>query len=268
MQLDFYKPKNEILKKYIEGYYFISPSQKHQPITYWTFPNNYFIVSVNVGANIDMKERSIIISNSGKDNITSDFVTHYTSPIEVIYSDAVAEITIYFKPTGINHFVDKADKFFKEKNALDFNPYFDFDEVMKRIFTLEDRTHQIEMFEQFWLSKFLQKDLQLIEQILLDLESEMSIVEVATKYNISRQYLNTLCVKYIGKSPSEYRKIHRFRAALQRKKDTKNLTHLTFDSLFYDQSHMIKDFKKLTKLNPNSFFKNVDVEKENIWFFI
>lgn len=268
MQLDFYRPKNEILKKYIEGYYFISPTPKHQTITYWTFPNNYFIVSVNRGASIEMTERNIIISNSDQDNIISDFVTHYTSPIEVIYTDAVPEITIYFKPLGINYFVDKADKFFKEKNALNFNPFSDFDEVMKRIFMLEDRSQQIEMFEQFWLSKFLQKDFQLIEQILFDLESEMNIVEIAAKYNFSRQYLNTLCVKHIGKSPSEYRKIHRFRAALQRKKNTKNLTHLTFDSLFYDQSHMIKDFKTLTKLNPNSFFKHVDVEKANIWFFI
>ncbi|NMH29316.1 AraC family transcriptional regulator [Flavobacterium silvaticum] len=268
MKLDFYQPKNAILKKYIEGYYFIQRQENHKSIEYWTFPNNFFIVSVNLGARVEISQDKIYIASSGEDSVTADFVTRYTKPIEVIYKDVIQEITIYFKPLGIHHFIPKTDLLFEQENGVGFNPFPDFYTVMKELFRLEDRSIQIEKLEQYWLSKFITKDLQLAEFILRDVEADLKINEIAEKHGISRQHLNTLFVKYLGKSPSEYRKIHRFRAALLKKKTTKSLTHLTYESLFYDQSHMVKDFKALTKSNPQAFFKSVDVEKENVWLFI
>ena len=110
--------------------------------------------------------------------------------------------------------------------------------------------------------------MQLIEDILLDMESDLKISDIALKYNISRQHLNTLFTKIVGKPCSEYRKINRFRSAIEKKKNAKNLTQLTYDNLFYDQSHMIKDFKGLTKVSPQTFFKKTDIDKKNIWLYI
>ena len=78
---------------------------------------------------------------------------------------------------------------------------------------------------------------------------------------------------HLCKSPSDFKKIHRFREALKSKKDKKNsptLTALSYDMLFYDQSHLIKDFKSLTGLPPKNFFKNLtshDDGKIN-WLFL
>ena len=72
----------------------------------------------------------------------------------------------------------------------------------------------------------------------------------------------------MGKSPSEYRKIYRFRKSIIDKEQVKSLTELSHENLFYDQSHFIKDFRKLTHKNPKSFFKKVNTETEVLWFFV
>lgn len=266
--MEFYRPLDERLAKYIEGYYFISPRENPGSLHYWTFPNNFFIVSVNLGSKIEIGENRIFIRPSEDQNIMANFVSRYINPIEVIFENVSSEITIYFKPLGINHFIDDSHMLFQQRSAVDFNPFPDFYAVMKDILAGEDREIQRERLEQYWFSKLITKEFLMMEDIISDIESDLKIDEIACKNNFSRQYINKIFSKHIGKSPSEYRKIHRFRNAIDKQKNIRNLTELSHRSLFYDQSHLIKDFKQLTNVNPYSFFKKVDTSKEYVWLFI
>lgn len=268
MKIVFYRPTNTILKKYLEGYYFMLPDDSNQPFHYYTFPNNFFILSVAIGSQVMVNDNKIIISNSANKEVIADFLARYTKPVEILYKNQVPEITIYFKPLAINHFIENANLLFQQKNAINFNPFPDFFEKMKEILELKDQTKKIELLEHYWLSKYTPKDHKLIEDILMDVESDLKIADIASKYNISRQHLNNLFSKTVGKPCSEYKKINRFRATIEKKKNAKNLSQLTYDNLFYDQSHMIKDFKELTRISPRSFFKNINIDQENIWLYI
>lgn len=267
MNLDFFKPKNKILQKYIEGYYFITENKSSNPIKYFTFPNNFCVLSVNQNAKVELKENSYFLSSAKTDEILADIVVRYTEPIEVVYENVVDEITIYFKPLGINHFIDNPS-IFRQATLTNFVPFADFEDQMRLIFNQSDRESQIQLLEKYWLSKFVQKDFSLMKQILDDVEADLKMKEIALKYKISRKHINTLFLKHIGKPPSEYRKIYRFRNALLEYKKSRNLTKISHENLFYDQSHFIEDFKTLTKISPRKFFKTVDTEKENIWLFI
>lgn len=268
MKLEFYKPKNDLLNQYIEGYYFISESENPHPLNYWTFPNNFFILSVSQNVEVGFDKEKIIIKPSTEKNTTANFVSRYRKPIEVLFETAVNEITIYFKPLGINHFIDNTELLFSHDGIDDFEPFSDFKTQMEEIFLVENREMQIELLETYWLSKFHPQPTSLKPEILKDVESELKIDEIARKHQFSRQHLNRLFLKNVGKSPSEYRKIHRFRNSILQQKVSKNLTELSYDASFYDQSHLIKDFKALSNMTPHSFFKKVDTEKENLWLFI
>lgn len=268
MKLEFYKPKNDLLKQYIEGYYFISQSEEPNLLNYWTFPNNFFILSVSQNVEVLFDKEKIIIKPSAEKNTIANFVSRYRKPIEVLFETDVNEITIYFKPLGINHFIGNTEFLFKHDGVDDFEPFVDFKTKMDEIFLVENREIQIELLESYWLSKFHPKPNSLKPEILKDVESELKIDQIARKHQFSRQHLNKLFLKNIGKSPSEYRKIHRFRNSILQQKASKNLTELSYDASFYDQSHLIKDFKELSNITPYSFFKKVDTEKENIWLFI
>lgn len=139
---------------------------------------------------------------------------------------------------------------------------------MQKILNLNDQKLQIEQLENYWLSKYINKDYSGLEGMIKEIETDCKIDEVAKNHNISRQYLNKLFQKNIGKSAAEYRRINRFRKSIAEKNKIKNLTELSHENLFYDQSHFIKDFKELTHKTPKSFFRNVDIDKEVVWLFI
>ncbi|MFT3981630.1 MAG: helix-turn-helix domain-containing protein [Ferruginibacter sp.] len=268
MNLEFFIPANKALQKYIEGYYFIAANNEAGLLNYWTFPNNFFILSISQNIDIVIEEKKLVVKPGSQENIVVNYVASYTKPIEVVYEEPVNEITIYFKPLGINQFIENTEPLFKDKNAANFIPFPDFTAQMKQIFSLENRTAQTEALEKYWLSKLLDKQPSILENVLADVEADLRIDDIATKYNFSRQYLHKLFIKNIGKSPVEYRKIHRFRNSIITQKRAASLTQVTYDNSFYDQSHFIKDFKQFTNINPHSFFRKVDTAKENVWLFI
>lgn len=267
MKVQFYKTKNKILEKYIFGYYFIEKQPIEKTIKYWTFPNNFYIAAVYKNTELMLENNKISVSSSEKSNIISSLVSRYISPIEIIQNAITDEITIYFKPLGLNYFLEDYDKYL-QKDIMFFNPFSDYEIEMDKVFNTENRDLQIQMLEEYWLSKLRNIDLTLIEDILNNIsETDMKLQEIAEKYNITRQYLNKFFTKHLGKSPSEFRKIQRFRNSINQT-DKKSFTELCFDNLFYDQSHFIKDFKNFTTTKPSAFFKKVDTEKENIWMFL
>lgn len=265
MEIQFYKPSSETLKKYIEGFYFVKPQKESADVKYWTFPNNFCIFCVNYKSEITLTEKAILTTPSSKHKIAASLVFRYNNPIEVVYEGPINEITIYFKPLGINHFVDDITMFALRKNIANYNPFIDFKAKMEAIFTIEDRVQQIELLENYWLSKYTPQNLSLIEQILDEVILEMKVSDIANKHNLSRQYINKLFIRNIGKTPSEYKKIHRFRNSIYQKQNSKNLTELSNLVEFYDQSHFIRDFKNFTQHNPLDFFNKVDTKKENVW---
>ncbi|WP_261512175.1 helix-turn-helix domain-containing protein [Chryseobacterium paludis] len=264
MKIHFYQPANPVLRKYIQGYYFMSKDDPDHALRYLTFPNNFFIVSACQNAEVMENENKIEISQSPEENVLVDLVSRCTTSTEIYYIQAINEITIYFKPLGIYHFFSNENIVFLEDEII----ASDFPEIVNSILNESDRETQIQKLEDYWLSKFIEKDLSFVKKITQNLETDISIEDIAQKNGITRQYVNKISKRYLAKSASEYRKVHRFRKALIQNKQIKNLTELSYENLFYDQSHFIKDFKELTKITPGTFFKKVNTEQKNIWLFI
>ncbi|MDQ0781790.1 AraC family transcriptional regulator [Chryseobacterium sp. W4I1] len=264
MKVTFYQPSHPVLKTYIEGYYFVEKDDRDEPVRYLTFPDNYFIVSACQNVAISQDKGWVEIRRSLSENLVLDFVSRCAVPTEIFYHQSVNEITVYFKPLGMYHFfeADGSEAMQKHIHVSDFK------EISNTALNEPNRKKQIEILEEYWLSKFQQKDLTLAYAILTDFETELSIEEIAAKNKITRQYLNKISKRYLGKPASEFRKIQRFRKVLISNKKVKNLTELSYENLFYDQSHLIKDFKEFTKISPKKFFENVDIEQNNIWLFI
>lgn len=264
MEIHFYQPVHPILKKYIQGYYFMSKDDPDHALRYLTFPNNFFIVSACQNAEVIENENKIEISQSSEENVLVDLVSRCTSSTEIYYAEPINEITLYFKPLGIYHFFNNDSCTLLNKELL----LSDLQEIMTTILNESDREIQIEKLENYWLSKFMEKDLAFIEKIIQDLETDLSIEDIAQKNGITRQYVNKISKRYLAKPASEYRKVYRFRNALMQNKKMKSLTELSYENLFYDQSHFIRDFKELTQITPSTFFEKVNTEQNNIWLLI
>lgn len=268
MNINHYKPENESLKLYIDSYYFIAKGRSDSPINYLTFPNNFCIASTIQNSSVKFVEGKVIITPSKNKNIVTDLVIRYSKPLEVVYQQPINEITIKFKPLGFNHFINNASNYFKYGICRDIKPFDDFDSQINTIFDTSNQREQIERLERYWLSKLKEVKLDKLKAIVDDIENTFSIAEVAKRHNISRQYLNKIFLKNLGKTPSEYRKVDKFKKALEGFQSVKDLTELSHNCLFYDQSHFIKEFKSLTDIKPSSFFKEIDTTKEALWLFL
>lgn len=274
MEITFFKPKSEILQEYIEGYYFLTKKREEPEVEYLAFPNNYSIISVYEKIKIEFSENKAVISENKTSPFCSELICNYKKPIKISCHGFINELTFYFKPLGLNAFVKNSLCTYTNEFFSNFIPFDDYKTVMLTILREENIQVRIDLIEDYWLSKLIGFKHPFLNDIILDLSdirNDYSISELAKKHRISRQNLGKHFELHLCKSPSDFKKIHRFREAIKTdKKSTTNLTSLSYDMLFYDQSHLIKDFKSLTGLSPKKFFKNLtshDDGKIN-WLFI
>lgn len=240
--------------------------KKSAPISYLTFPNNYCILTINRNFTVEISEHKVTLESSEVKNLTASLVTRYTEPLHIQYHHLIDEITIYFKPLGINYFIGDVTKIFEPGPLLNQDFLSDFTATLSELFNLE-RTDQIAQLENCLLANIKNTEVDLITSIVKDVEAGIAVATIADQHQMSRQYLGRLFKSKLGKTPSEFKKIDRFRKTFKAHKTARNLTELSTLE-FYDQSHFSKDFKKFTGKSPNQFFKKVNAEKENIWLFI
>ena len=276
MEIKFFKPKSKILQKYIEGYYFLTKKSNEPAVEYLTFPNNFSIISVYEKIKTNFSENKVVISESETSPFCSELICNYKKPINISYNGFINELTFYFKPLGLNAFVKNPLCTYTNDFFSNFIPFDDYQTAMLPILREENSQTKIDLIEEYWLSKLTGFEHPFLIEIIVDLSdisNDYSISELAKKHHTSRQNLSRHFEMHLCKSPSDFKKIQRFREALKSKTDKNNNTNLTtlsYDMLFYDQSHLIKDFKSLTGLSPKKFFKNLTSHEDGEinWLFL
>ncbi len=82
-----------------------------------------------------------------------------------------------------------------------------------------------------------------------------TVKEISNEIGWSRQYFNKKCICYTGLSPKFLLQSIRINKVVNRFKSEKfhNWSDLSLAGGFYDQSHLINEFKKITGLTPIEF---------------
>lgn len=267
MLIEFFRPRNSLLKKYMEGYYFLR-KQAHTPkVEYLTFPNNFSIISLTKNTELVFNDHSVSITGRSRASFSSDLICHYKKPIRIFYEGDVNEITFYFRPLGLNAFLPHPLHTYTSGFFSAFIPFHDYETAMSAILNEEDIEIKRTLAEQYWLSKFTGFDHTLLQDAVSSLldHADSSIQQLAGQLGTSRQNINRLFELHLCKPPAEFRKIQRFRDTLlhsiRNKERQESLTALSYDASFYDQSHLIKDFRSLTGLTPKAFFRSISLQE-------
>ncbi|MFW5830606.1 MAG: AraC family transcriptional regulator [Prolixibacteraceae bacterium] len=82
------------------------------------------------------------------------------------------------------------------------------------------------------------------------------VEELAGRACLGRKQYERIFSECIGISPKRFLKIVRFQHSIFLKQQNSeiNFTHLACDSGYFDQSHMISDFRQLSGMTPTQFF--------------
>jgi len=251
-------PSSPILKKYIECFY-IFEGKANTSFSYVAFPHFNTGLSFFKGASVHRQNWSIQISENTDAGVHIEILGKYTTPVLLDYNGQLKEISIVFKPLGLNRFfqdnyLSLAPKFSQELKNDDWRHFGE------SLFSSDDDISKIEEFllSQFWDNQ----EVSNIENSLTLLENsneQISISDIANKVGLNLKTFQRHFQKHMGCSPVEYRRICRFRRSLTNKLNNtqlKNLTEVTYEEGYYDQSYLIKEFRKITNHNPKDFFKS------------
>lgn len=253
-----FTPSSSFLKEYIECFY-IYEGSSNAIFRYVAFPHFNTGISFMKNATVIRKNFSLEVVEKNNADIHIEILGKYTNPVVLTYQGQVREVSIIFKPLGINRFFK--DYYFSI--APNFSQELQnevWSQFGESLFSGNDDLSKIESFllSQLWDNQ----ELLNIENSLQYLENnnmQMSIADIASKVGLNLKTFQRHFQKHMGCSPVEYRRICRFRSSLTNKLNSsqwKNLTELTYEEGFYDQSYLIKEFRKITNHNPKDFFKS------------
>jgi len=194
----------------------------------------------------------------------------------------------YIEPTGY------VDTF-----AIRFYPYGFANFVTVPIRTLSNKETPIEVLFGEDLARQLEQDIiqandvgqkiEVIERFLLKKLSEQSIVDNIVRNTVDlltsakgstsigdllkgdiskRRQLERKFQRQIGVSPKQLAKVIRLQSALKMllNQEGESLTHIAYESEYYDQAHFNKDFKEFTGLSPKEFLGNEHMALSSVFY--
>ena len=261
--LQTFTPTSAVLQQFVDTIYTFS-AQPGDRTRYLAFPHTNVGLSFFKGVDITRGDFHVNIQGSTQpvNEYTIEILGKYTRPVLVDYSGKVDEIAIIFKPVGINRFLQT--DFIKV--APGFSQPFTQPLWMNLAPQLFDTDHVQDMLEEFLLSILSEKESYAIIDkavaMLADADRDYSVPEVAEQLGLHQKTFQRLFTKTMACSPSDYKRIARFRNVLKSKlkaSEKKSLTSITYENNYTDQSYLIKEFQKLTHQNPRHFFKEVSM---------
>jgi len=264
MEVNIYKPVSPLLQQYIGYFYTLDREEGDAPGTYLTFPGIYNIVSVYGNTVSEISDNLVSIRYEPNGILESRVVGKFSKAVCVKYEGPINEITTLFKPLAINAFLPSPLKDFAQGHFSFFNPYPDYLQTMGGIQTMPAIQDKLAALEAYWSSKYNGYIHPFLPAMLDEMGNEeipeRSITAMCSSYGVTRQTMHQHFERYLCKTPAEFRKILRFRKAVHSHPllpGEQKLTHLSVLANYFDQSHMIRDFKELTGHTPRSFFKSI-----------
>lgn len=84
--------------------------------------------------------------------------------------------------------------------------------------------------------------------------SRLRVADISNQLGITERHLRTLSQKHIGQSPKSALQIGRFTRSLIISNGSREWASIAHDSGYYDQSHMIAEYQKMTGKSPERLF--------------
>ncbi|MFN7675894.1 helix-turn-helix domain-containing protein [Flavobacterium sp.] len=259
MNISIFKPKHALLQKYISSYFFLEQSET-EISDFLIFPSLSPNFSFSINTSTEVINNNRVITKQSKPNSVESFlIADNSKPMHYTYSGKIYELSISFKPLGINAFLPKDLNYYVNKGYVSHFPYDDIQKTLMRILKIPNKEEAIDALETYLISiykPFKHVFLVHVVEDFFETKGNFNIAAITKKHQLSRQTLNTYFKKYICRSAVESKRIIRFRCASENFfQDT--ITELTYDVHYFDQSHLIKDFKAFTGLTPKQFFAQI-----------
>jgi len=278
MQSVIIRPKNEILKKYIQYFLFFKKTDTNI-LKYSTFPNNNLCLAIYRENKIDYikdSDRNNCLITQGTVNFKSRLFGFHKMPFNVEIRASLDQVCILFHPAALSVFThesfedlissDHVFDIFKNRNEF----------ILEQIFEEEDFSIRADKLESLLVANLNDRQPEKLKEALYLIgkggEHHLSIESLAAKLGISNPTLFRLFKNNVGLNPKSYIRTLRFRnilnEILDKQSTLKTLTSAGHSHLYYDQAHFIKDFRSFSGHSPNQLVDKISIEHNDLaWIF-
>lgn len=176
------------------------------------------------------------------------------------YTGQVNMISVVFRPVGVRAFFNfpliQANNLRISADDLEDK---ELAELESALTSTEDDYPCILLIEQFLLKRLThltEYNLRRIDTTLRLIHSgQTEVSALADAACLSRKQFNRVFSEYVGSNPKEFSRTVRFQRALNILKTESHisLTALAYTCGYYDQSHLVKEFKALSGYTPTEY---------------
>lgn len=256
------------------NFQFYKPCKLLQPYVryYWVFKSNELINTFTypIGCTqiIFHKQNPLYIPelDTTQNKLTISGQVNFSS--HLFAEDNIEMIVIVFHPHAMSLFLDTPTSLFynQEVSGYDIRNK-SLNELSTKVFECEDNTACINHIEEWLLSRIerissyaIYKSRRIgttIKQIYAT--PQISVTDLSSIACLSKKQFEREFQSHVGMNPREYTRIVRFQKALaqmQYQPGGINQAQIAYASGYADQSHLIREFKKLCGHTPTSLLKN------------
>ncbi len=271
-------PPSPVLKPFVRCFSFREFDTMGQPLTKPLHAQHEFNMTFHLNAPpFSLEEpggKKNDLVNTSVDKYVIGLQSHLTGIL--CFSGHVRFFNIQFMPTGFHRIFNTPLTFFTNK-FFDASDVFncDISRLMNQLQEAANFNHMTELAEKFLLS-YLAKSktndpynaMQTITKLICrDAGNRtVNIERLAYDANMSLKTFERKFLQQVGLSPKLFARMVRFNKVIAAKMlyPMKDWSSITYDFGYFDQMHLIKDFKEFANNTPSNFFKITPPPKEKI----
>lgn len=180
---------------------------------------------------------------------------------DIASSDKIKMLVVSFRPEGARALLKAPLQLFHNSNvSTDDVEDLELKTLGRAVCSEGNDTRCIEIIEKFFLKRLEKFDRFNLQRLLPSIQlinssTQISISSLSDSACLSPKQFKRVFTEYIGSTPKEFQRIVRFQRALfiLQTKPYINLTQLAFEAGYYDQPHLIKDFREFSGYTPKAF---------------
>jgi AraC-like DNA-binding protein len=223
----------------------------------------------NTGVVFSLKSKLISgYSNYEAQNyLPSSFLYGQLNGFKDIYSGSEMSIVIVvFQPNGINQLLGITSSELRD-TIITIDDIFGLEgiELQEKLSEQSTIQERLSLLNHFFKTLEAKKPLsnQLIAAASLDYiiktKGQFSLKQLVDYTGYTERHIERKFTECVGLNPKKFGnivKIHGFLKLLKNKSEDTNLTTISYDAGFSDQSHLIREFKKHTGMTPREYLYN------------
>lgn len=130
--------------------------------------------------------------------------------------------------------------------------------LVEKLFDAEDLTEKINLLNGNFSSWFRQKsndNVDCVIQKIMESQGNVSIDSICHSLDLSRQHLARLFQEYVGIRPKQFARVIRFQTLLKNVRQSPKINWADEAAMlgYYDQAHLISDFRQFSGTSPEKF---------------